>query len=96
MWREPDRSKQDERRKHGVLAAGSAVETSSSSSGGGGGGGGAARDWVRVSEEAFRQRFVFVRSEYLVNIVNVGGPLSSGGPDGDGEGLSLVTYWPNK
>ena len=24
--------------------------------------------------------------------VKVGGPLSSGGPEGDGEGLSLVTY----
>ena len=36
------------------------------------------------------------QSEYLVNIVSVGGPLSSGGPEGDDEGLSLVTYWPNK
>ena len=26
----------------------------------------------------------------------VGGPLSSGGPEGDDEGLSLVTYWPNR
>ena len=34
--------------------------------------------------------------EYLVNIDKVGGPLSSGGPEGDGDGLSLVTYWPNK
>ena len=25
-----------------------------------------------------------------------GGPLSSGGPEGDDEGLSLVTYWLNK
>ena len=28
--------------------------------------------------------------------IKVGGPLSSGGPEGDDEGLSLVTYWPNK
>ena len=26
----------------------------------------------------------------------VGGLLSSGGPEVDGEGLCLVTYWPNK
>ena len=28
--------------------------------------------------------------------VKVGGPLSSGGPEGDDEGLSLVNYWPKK
>ena len=28
----------------------------------------------------------------LVLLALVGGPLSSGGPEGDGEGLSLVTY----
>ena len=33
--------------------------------------------------------------EYLVISIKVGGPLSSGGPEGDDEGLSLVTYWPN-
>ena len=35
------------------------------------------------------------QSEYLVTL-SVGGPLSSGGRESDDEGLSLVTYWPNK
>ena len=35
-------------------------------------------------------------SQNLVNIVEVGGPLTGGGPGGDGEGLSLVIYWPNR
>ena len=30
----------------------------------------------------------------FVHTIEVG-PLSSGGPEGDDEGLSLVTYWPN-
>ena len=36
------------------------------------------------------------RSEHLVKSVKVGAPLVAGDPEGDGEGLSLVTYWPNK
>ena len=32
----------------------------------------------------------------VLAVTTLGGPLSSGGAEGDGEGLSLVTYWPNK
>ena len=34
--------------------------------------------------------------KYGVSGPAVGGPLSSGGPEGNYEGLNLVTYWPNK
>ena len=39
---------------------------------------------LRVAAQSLRKR------------AEVVGPLSGEGPEGDGEKLSLVTYWPNK
>ena len=52
--------------------------------------------WVRALYVWLVVRTDGLEFEERTRRCRVGGPLSSGGPEGDGEGLYLVTYWPNK
>ena len=52
--------------------------------------------WVRALYVWLVVRTDGLEFEERTRRCRVGGPLSSGRPEGDGEGLYLVTYWPNK